>query len=187
MNKLHLLLLGASLICGVSGVAAQSIKPGLWEISNKMSSSTGALNKEMAAMQKEMASMPPEQRKLMEEMMAKQGVSMNAGAGSVATTIKVCMSKEMVERDEVAGPQEGDCKHSRSPRSGNTMKFSFVCSKPASSGEGQVTFVSPEAYSVKMSINSAAGGKAEKMSVDAAGKFLSSDCGAIKPLVPAKK
>ena len=189
MNKLYQVLLGVTLICGVGGVAAQSMKPGLWEISNQMVGGAGAMNEEMAAMQKQMASMPPDQRKMMEAMMAKQGMSMSmgAGGGAVATTIKVCLSKEMVERDEVTATQQGDCKHSHSPRSGNTLTFSFVCAKPASSGEGQVTFVSPEAYRMKMTLTHTAGGKAEKMNMDASGKFLSTDCGAIKPIMSPKQ
>lgn len=57
-------------------VAAQSLKPGLWEINNKMQSSSGQVEKAMAEAQKQMAAMPPEQRKLMQDMMAKQGVAM---------------------------------------------------------------------------------------------------------------
>lgn len=183
MNKLHSVLLGAVLLGAASGVAAQTMKPGLWEITNKMSSDSGAMNKEMAAMQKELADMPPDQRKMMEAMMAKQGVGMGAGG---AMSMKVCMTQEMVERNEVA-TQQGDCKHTRSARSGNSMKFSFVCAKPPSSGEGEVTFVSPQAYTMKMTVNSTVQGKAEKMNMDASGKFLSAECGAIKPMMPPKK
>jgi hypothetical protein len=92
----------------------------------------------------------------------------------------------MVERNEVA-TQQGDCKHTHSARSGNSMKFSFVCAKPPSSGEGEVTFVSPQAYTVKMTVSSTVQGKAEKMNMDASGKFLSAECGAIKPIMPPKK
>ncbi|WP_371816987.1 hypothetical protein [Rhodoferax sp. AJA081-3] len=42
------------------------------------------------------------------------------------------------------------------------MKFSFVCTKPPSSGEGQVTFTSPDAYSMKMTTTSMVRGKPEK-------------------------
>ncbi len=184
MNKLHHVLISVALASGAFGAAAQALKPGLWEINNKMSSSSGEMEKAMAEAQKQLASMPPDQRKLMEDMMAKQGVGMGAGAG--ATSVKVCMTKEMVERNEVA-TQQGDCKHTSSPRTGNTLKFSFVCSKPPSTGEGQVTFVSPEAYTMKMTLSSTANGKPEKMKLDASGKFLSAECGSIKPLAMPKK
>lgn len=184
MRKLHHFLVTAVMVSGACGAAAQSMRPGLWEISNKMTTSSGQLEKAMAAAQQQLASMPAGQRKMMEDMMAKQGLGMNVGAGT--TAIKICMTKEMVERDEVA-TQQGDCKHTRSPRVGNTMKFSFVCSNPPSRGEGEATFVSPEAYRMKMTLNTTANGKPEEMKMDATGKFLSAECGAIRPIAVPKQ
>lgn len=178
MKKLQHILFTVVLVSGALGAAAQTLKPGLWEITNKMSSSSGQVEKAMTEAQKQLASMPPEQRRMMEEMMAKQGVGLGQGAG--VTAVKVCMTREMVAHDEVI-TQQGDCKRSNSSRSGNTLKFSFACTKPPSSGEGQVTFVSPQAYTMKMTLNSAASGKPEIMNLDATGKFLSAECGSIKP------
>jgi hypothetical protein len=63
--------------CSFAATAsAQSLKAGLWEVSSKMTSASGELEKATAEMQAQMASMPPEQRKMMDEMMAKQGVKM---------------------------------------------------------------------------------------------------------------
>jgi hypothetical protein len=181
--------LASVLLAGTAlGAGAQSMKPGLWEITHKMGSSSGEMEKAMADMQKQMAEMTPEQRKMMQDMMAKQGGGMSPGMGAGgASSMKVCISKEMAERNEVGSSQQGDCKQTNSARSGNTMKFAFTCSNPQSSGEGQVTFVSPEAYTMKMTSNTMMRGKAEKMTMDASGKFLSSDCGNIKPMAPPKK
>ena len=173
------------LFLAIQPALAQSLKPGLWEINNKMQTGSGQLEKGMAEMQKEMAAMPPDQRKMMQDMMAKQGVSMGAGApGSML--VKICMSKEMVERNELPS-QQGDCKTTTSPRVGNTMKMAFVCTQPPSSGEGQVTIVSPEAYTTKMAMKSNVQGKPETMTMDGSGKWLSSDCGAVKPFAVPKK
>ncbi|MES2880093.1 MAG: DUF3617 domain-containing protein [Pseudomonadota bacterium] len=183
MNKLHRALLAVALISGAFGVTAQTLKPGLWEINSTMSSGSGELGKAMAQAQKELANMPPEQRKMMESMMAKKGVGMGSDGAMVAN---ICMTQEMVERNEVT-TQQGDCKHTTLPRTGNTMKFSFVCTQPPSNGEGQVTFVSPEAYTLKMALNTTASGKPEKMNMDASGKFLASACGNVKPLAGARQ
>ena len=185
MNTLSRVLSAIALIASTGFATAQTMKPGLWEISNKMSGGSGEMEKGMADMQKQLANMPPEQRKMMEDMMAKQGVAMGAGGGG-GMSAKVCLTKDMVERNEVA-TQQGDCQSTNSSRTGNTMKFSFVCAKPPSSGEGQVTFVSPEAYTMKMAITSTVKGKPEKMNMDATGKFLSAECGSIKPIVMPKK
>lgn len=178
------LLLG-SMACGAG---AQTLKPGLWEISNQLQSSSGEMEKAMAQAQAQMAAMSPEQRKMMQDMMAKQGVQMSAGApaagGAAPLSVKVCMTKEMVERNEVASTQ-GDCKSSYSPRVGNTMKFSFVCSKPPSSGEGQISFTGTQGYTSTTTVSRTAGGKAEKMTINSQGKWLGADCGGIKPLAAA--
>lgn len=181
-QEIQLLALG-----GLSTLAlaagAQNIKPGLWEITTRMASASGEMEKAMADMQKQMAQMTPEQRKMMQDMMGKQGMAMGPGGNAV----KVCISKEMAERNEAGGGQPGNCKQTSTPRSGNTMKFSYTCSNPPSSGEGQVTFVSPEAYSMKMNSSHMAGGKNEKMTIDSNGRFLSTDCGAIKPMAMPKQ
>ena len=173
------ILTAASLSAG-----AQTMKPGLWEVDNKMRAE-GKMGQEMAQMQQAMANLPPEQRKMMQDMMAKQGVALGKG-GPGTIGMKVCMTKEMAEQNEVPSGND-DCKHKASPRSGNTMKISFTCTNPPSSGDGQITFVSPEAYTVNMSMNTVVEGKPQKVDMEAAGKWLSADCGAIKPRVVPRK
>jgi hypothetical protein len=184
MKSLHvfagMMLLAASFCAG-----AQVMKPGLWEINNKMQTSGGRMEQDMAQAQQQMAAMPPEQRKMMQDMMSKQGMSMGAG-GPGTTSVKTCMTKEMVERNEIPA-QQGGCKHTTSPRVGNTMKMSFTCANPPSRGEGQVTFASSEAYTMKMIMTTVVKGKQEKVNMDASGTWLSADCGAIKPITVPKK
>ena len=62
-------------------------------------------------------------------VLAQQGVAMGSGG---MHTVKICMSKEMVERNEMPAQQQGNCKSTVSPRSGNTMKMSYVCTQPPS-------------------------------------------------------
>ena len=182
MNRLTLIV--AALLAGLScGAGAQTLKPGLWEVSNNMKTSSGEIEKGMAQMQAQMAAMTPEQRKMMDGMMAKQGVGVGApGVGAPgAMTVKMCITKEMAERNEIGG-REGDCKSSYSPRTGNTMKYSFTCANPPSSGQGEFSFVGAEAYRSKMTMTTARQGKPEKMDMDGQGKWVSADCGSIKPL-----
>ncbi len=165
--------------------AAQTMKPGLWEITNKMGGSGDSGAKMAAAMeqmQKQMASMPPEQRKQMEKMMAQQGVNMSPGKPGGGMSTKVCITKEMAARNEAPAQNSGDCKQETLQRSGNTTKFKYTCTKPPSTGEGEVTMTNPESYTMKMKINRDVKGKSEQMTMDAQGKWLSSDCGSIKPI-----
>ncbi len=166
--------------CVAPSVGAQTLQPGLWEITQKMQSSSGQMEQQMAEMNRQLAAMPPEQRKMMEAMMAQNGVGMASGAGG-ALAIRMCFTKEMVERNELPA-QEGDCKTTVSPRTGNTMKMRFVCTKPPSNGEGEMTFVSAQAYTSRMTVNTTANGKAEKVTMNSAGKWLSANCGSVKPI-----
>lgn len=187
--KLHLGIAVCLLATCTGYASAQTMKPGLWEISTQMQSGSGEMANAMAKMQKQMESMPPEQRKMVQDMMAKQGMQMGSNGGGMS--LKVCMTQDMVDRNQVASHQssnnQNDCTHTNSPRSGNTMQFSFVCTKPPSSGEGQVTFTSPEAYSMKMTSTSTVKGQPTKMDMQTSGRWLGSDCGTVKPFEAPKK
>ncbi len=180
-----LVIAAATLAVASFCASAQSMRPGLWEINNRMQMA-GQTEKEMAQMQQQMANLPPEQRRMMEDMMAKQGLSMGAGSAPGALSVRVCMTQEMAERDEVpAAP--GDCKNTVSPRSGDSMNFSFSCATPPSSGEGRIIFLSPENYTMKMNVSTTAQGKPEKISMDGSAQWLSADCGAVKPAPMTRK
>lgn len=139
----------------------------------------------MAQMQREMANMPPDQRRMMQEMMAKQGMQMGTAPGG-GMSVRMCMTREMVERSEFPA-QHGDCRTTQQARSGNTIKMAYTCRNPPSSGTGQVTIQSPEAYTMTMNVSSTVGGKTETMSMAGSGKWLSADCGSVKPMAPPKK
>ena len=62
--------------------AAQDFKPGLWEIKQKPELDPQR-QAQMEQMQKQMAALPPEQRKQLESMMSKNGVSMNFQGGEL--------------------------------------------------------------------------------------------------------
>lgn len=159
-------------------VAAQSLKPGLWEMNNKMGGNP-QMDQAMAEMQKQLAAMPPEQRKQMEAMMAQRGTQMAQPGKGGGMAMKVCMSREQVERNEV--PMQDDCKITSQSRSGNTARMAFTCSKPPSSGEGTFTYLGPEAYTSKMTVKTVVDGKAETMTLEGSGKWLSADCGNLRP------
>jgi hypothetical protein len=172
------------LFCGLIAIpaAAQTMKPGLWEITNKVGGDSGEkMAAAQAEIQKQFAAMSPSQRKQMEQMMAQQGVGMGNSAGG-DMNVRICLSKDMAERNEPATPPNGNCKQDYSKRSGNTTRFKYTCTNPPSSGEGEVILQSPESYSMKMTTTSQVKGKAEQMTMDARGKWLSNDCGSLKPV-----
>jgi hypothetical protein len=145
----------------------------------------GELAKAMADMQKELANMPPEDRKQMEKALAAQGMQLGTGAGGMSA--RVCMSQQMVERSELPMSQQGNCRNTRHQRSGNTVKMAYTCTQPNSSGEGEFTMLSREAYTSRMVITDSGSGKPEKVTMSGSGKWLSADCGGLKPLGAAAK
>ncbi|MBS7808407.1 DUF3617 domain-containing protein [Variovorax sp. PCZ-1] len=164
--------------------AQSSNKPGLWEVTSKMTAPANPqLAKQMEEAQKAMASMPAAQRKQMEEMMAKQGVSMSFGAGGT-TAVKVCITPDMANRLPIEQRQGCTYKFSQS---GATHNFSFQCTNPPGDGEGQFTFSDADNYSGKMRVTSTQGGKKDTMDIQTTGKFLGTNCGNVKPMPMATK
>ena len=178
----NVLLIAATLLAAAPLAAgAQSLKPGLWEIHHK--SDNPQMAGGMAEMRQQMAQMPPEQRKQMEAMLAQQGVKMAPGAGG-ATAMQVCLTKEMVERNDI--PMQDGCRVTQQQRSGSTMKMAYACTNPPSSGEGQVTFNGPESYTSRMTVRSMAQGRSDTTTMESDGKWLKSDCGNVRPFTPRK-
>lgn len=166
------------LLAGVAPMVwAQKMAPGLWENSVSIKSGDGQIDAALAKMQESMAKMPPEQRKMMEDMMAKQGV----GVGSKPNSVKVCISKEQAERGDLPQQAEGRCKQDSLQRSGSTLKYKFSCTDPAATGEGEFSFSGDKAYTGTLVMNATRDGKPQRMEMRQAGKWLGADCGTLKP------
>ena len=165
-------LFAAAVLALALPAGAQTMKPGLWEMSNKMSG--GQMDQAMAEMQKAMAEMSPEQRKQMQAAMAQRGVKMVPGAGG-GMAVQMCLTKEMVERNDV--PMDKGCTTTRNERSGGRMKFAFTCGNPPSSGEGEASFT-PETYTSRMTMKTAG----DTMTMEGKGRWLKADCGDVKPI-----
>lgn len=176
--RLILAALTLALTAITAGAQTPTMKPGLWEHSFTMKSQSGQMEQGMAELQKQLAAMPPEKRKQMEQMMAQSGVAM----GAKVNMVKVCITPEDAARMEV--PKYNDqCKQEVTQRSASTLKFKFTCTgQPPTSGEGEVTFNGPTAYTSKSVVNTRVDGKPERMTMDQAGKWLAADCGAVKPI-----
>ena len=181
MKKPLAVLSGAMVLtCAALPAGAQTMKPGLWELSNKVSSQDGQMQSAMAMMQKQLATMAPDQRQAMQQMLERNGVQMNIGAGGALTT-RICMTKEMIQRKEFP-VAEGDCKQKVTQQSASRMKIAFSCTKPPTSGEGELTLDSDTSYRAKMHIKGMQGGQQQDVDMDVTGKWLSTDCGKLRPI-----
>lgn len=169
----------AALLALPLAVAAQATKPGLWEMTHKVSGNK-KMDAAMAQMQQQMAAMSPEQRKQMQEMFAKQGMTM-PGASGDAMRLQVCITPEMAARQEPPDMADGDCKNQVVSRTAQSMKIRFTCTKPPSSGEGTVNFQGDTGYTTVADVTTQVDGKPEKMRIEGQGRWVAASCGAIKP------
>jgi hypothetical protein len=157
--------------------------PGLWEQSITMKSASGEMEAQLAQAQKELAKLPPDQRAMVEKMMSSRGVQM----GPNATTLRLCITKEMA--DNPSPPHESRCEQQTLERSGATTRYKFVCAgeagRPPTTGEGSFTLTGPNSFTGTSVVTTTVQGKPERMESTLTGKYLGADCGGIKPLVSA--
>jgi len=159
---------------------AQDMKPGLWEQSNNVSSQDTQTQAAMSAIQAQLANMSPDQRKGIQQMLERNGVQMDLGAGGAITT-RMCLTKEMIQRREFP-VQQGDCRQKMTPVSATRMRIAFSCSKPPASGEGELTLDSDTSYRARMHIRGNEGGNRQAVDMDVSGRWLGTDCGGLRPL-----
>lgn len=199
----------SSIVIGLLAVAGLSfeaqafnvdMKPGLWEHKFKMDArGQGSAQKAqaeqmanaMAEMKKQMANMPPEQRKMMEDMMAQQGITVSDKGVEMpsqgvqitkdGTTVKACLTQEEIDRGEL--PKSDDnCEEKITQTAPNILKVTYICNgDQPSRGEGTIVFQNNKAYTGDVSYTTSIDGKTETFNATQSGKWLSSNCGDIKP------
>jgi hypothetical protein len=166
-----------------SGAQGQKMTPGLWESSVTMKSAGGQTDAANAQLQAKMASMTPEQRQMMEQAMASHGISLGSIGGAKPNVVKVCVSKEQAERDEI--PQQDaqrNCQQQMVQRNGNSVQFKFTCTgQTQATGEGEFTMNSGAAYTGHTVIHTLVQGRPQTIEMDQSGKWLGADCGSVQP------
>ncbi len=156
--------------------AGGTMKPGLWEITARMQGSGGQLDAAMAMAQQQMQNLSPEQRAQLEAMMKGRGVAL----GPQGNTVRVCVTKEQAEREELPQAQEGCTQQGQ--RSGKVFRYTFSCrSEPPMSGEGEYTLTSATSASGRTVVRTVVGGRNETVNVENSSTWLAADCGDLKP------
>ena len=172
----------ATLGYGLAGQAASpSIRPGLWENTSQMQGAEGAAT---ARLQQQMANLPPAQRQQMQAMLAQQGLRLDAQG----ITARACITAEMAQRAQLPTQTEGKCTTTITEQTANSLKFSFVCTDPASTGSGRYLFTGDTAYSSEMQVSVSRAGKSHSSTIKGSARWLQADCAGIKPLArPAQR
>ena len=184
MNARHRLLIACAVALPTVVALAQQphIRPGLWEETVQVKSDNAQMNAAMEQMRQRMAAMTPEQRAAMEKAMGGHA-AFNPGG---PTTLRVCVTKEQIARG--FHPEEkGHCSRSNISNSGNVTKFEFACQSERGgtiSGKGVYTELSDTAFTVSTAADMVNPKMTMHIQNDTTGKFISSDCGDVKPIEP---
>lgn len=176
------------LACALSATAhaadpAPPIKPGLWEITTTSQQIDGQAMPDIGAqMAEQLKAMPPAMRQQIEAQMKSKGLQMAPGQRG-GTAVRTCVSKASLDQNRWQATQ-GDCRNQITERSGKTWKWKVNCTQPPSQGEGSTTFISPEAYTNDMRMTMSGQGQPQTMTMKHQAKWLSADCGGLKPVLP---
>lgn len=181
------ILFSAVLLCPLAAWAADDIEPfdaktGLWETTSTMEMSGMPAMPAMPQLSEEQLSkMPPQQRAQMEAMMKSR---MGAGAPRTSVT-KSCVTSDSLKQAMAMGQNE-NCTRKVMSSSSSMQTIHMECTQGKMNMTGDLTVERVDAEHAKGAmVMKAAGGDQPvnmnmKMSFNA--KWLSSDCGDVKPL-----
>lgn len=166
------LCLGLCLLSALA--AAQSIQPGLWEISSQNMQVDGQQLPGMQTMLEQLKDMPPAQRQMMEQMMAKQGLQLGDQG------VRLCMSQAQVEAEQIPlqDPQSG-CSQEITERGAQLWKFRFTC--PQARGEGETRFISDKEFVTRVDSTFTSDAGQQSGSMESHARWISADCGSLQP------
>lgn len=175
-SKLHLSIsVGALALATLAGHTAQAqvapLKPGLWQIHSERETN----GQKAPDMSERLKNMPPERRAQVEAMMKKQGVDASGNIG------KVCQTREMLDSKNFVNSLP-DCKTTYSVRNNASWKSHTSCPQMHLESDGEIFFTNPENYTTKITSVTQTDGKTSTSHMTMTGKWLSADCGDIKPL-----
>jgi hypothetical protein len=155
------------------------VKVGLWEVRTAMLDADGheVAPPEQAAL----ARMSPEARARMAEAMKARGVSLPDANGAS----KVCLTKALFDSgswQQLAS--DAGCTTSYSAQSATTWKWHSSCTTMKSESDGETVFSGAERYKTKVTTTVTVTGKTRTTTRVLEGKWISADCGDVKPLTP---
>lgn len=165
---------GAVAMAMAVNAQAQMLQPGLWELTTSNMQLDGNAMPDMQQMLAQLKLLPPEQRAMMEQMLAKQGITIGGNG------VQSCLTPEQVKTNDIPlqDPQSG-CTQRITERNGNVWKFAFTC--PKAQGSGQATFLSDREFTTNVAGTFNANGATQHGSMQTRAVWLGANCGAVKP------
>ena len=158
------------------------IQAGLWEAKVTQQVVDGQdVHAKMQAAQQEMLqmlkNMPPAQRQQMEKML---GARLMAGGAT-----QVCISPAMAAMNKPLPPKDMRCETLKMQRVGNSLDYEMNCKSATHSmqGKGKSSFTATSMKTqMDMQTQDIKSGQRHRMQTASEMRFVSSNCGAVKPL-----
>jgi hypothetical protein len=147
------------------------LAPGLWEVHFERTVD----GQKAPDLGERLKNMPPERRQQMEAALKARGMDVSADGAKVCHTAATLNVKNFVDRMK-------DCKTTFSQSSGPIWKAHTSCPSMHMESDTEVKFDGKKSYSSRTSSVSERDGKTRKSQIVTNGKWLSADCGDVKPL-----
>ncbi|MCQ4322185.1 DUF3617 domain-containing protein [Stutzerimonas stutzeri] len=166
-------LSAAALLLAALAVQAEEMLPGLWEFASDDIEVDGMQMPGVEEMVEQMKNLPPDERGVMEEMLAAQGVQLGARG------MRICLSEAQVKSRKLPFQDEPGCSQEITEQTDSLWAFTFQC--PDAKGKGETRLISEREVASMIESDYQVGTQQGSSRMQSHGKWLSADCGALKP------
>ncbi|MBE7373300.1 DUF3617 domain-containing protein [Pseudomonas lopnurensis] len=173
MPRLSLLAASTALSMFLLPAQAQPILPGLWEFRSGDIQMDGQQMPGTDEMLAQMQNLPADQRRVMEEMLAAQGVQLG-GKG-----VRICLSEEQVASGDLPFQDDPACSQEITERSDSLWKFRFAC--PGARGQGETRFISSREFVSTIESEYRQGVETGTSRMESHAHWVGEDCGTLEP------
>lgn len=147
------------------------LRPGLWQHSFTMKSESGQMEQAIDEALRQLEQLPESQRKMVEEMMASQGINLGLSGSSV----EVCITEQQLQEGTL--PQQEGCEQTVTQEDNDHYFFEFQCAgDPPYSGSGSLSRVDREHYTGIAEFTTRMGGNPERITMHQEGQWLAEQC-----------
>lgn len=172
MIRFARLTLAAWVAASLPAQAAQLL-PGLWEFTSEELVVDGIQMPGMSEMLAQMKELPPDQRKMMESMLAEQGVELSSGS------IRICLSEAQVESRKLPFQDEPGCTQEVLEQTDSLWRFRFEC--PDASGHGETKVINEREVASTIETTYTTGEQQGTSRMQSRGQWVGEDCGPLQP------
>lgn len=167
-SRFPVALLSVVLASSTANAQEIPVKPGLWEHQMQLRSDSGRIEVALELARTQIALLPAEQRKLVEDTIAAQGLSVDWAK----QTFRNCITAEEAASGQFSFAEAGGCDNTSVRNNGATTHIDFVCAQ----GQGQLDLENGTAYTGSSSMTLNFGGFLEHANATHSGKWIAESC-----------